>query len=97
MTGQMIIKPEVLEGVLEKFREWDRRGYTIILITGRKESARKLTEDQLQKFGLFYDHLIMGLPRGPRIIINDMKEDSLDKTAGHFCVERNKGIGDIEI
>ena len=30
---------EVLPGVLEKFREWDGKGYRIIITTGRKESA----------------------------------------------------------
>jgi ribonucleotide monophosphatase NagD (HAD superfamily) len=89
-------EPELIQGTIDKLDEWDRAGYTIILITGRRESMRKKTETDLAKLGIFYDQLIMGVGRGPRILINDAKPDGL-VTAHAICLPRNKGIKDIEI
>ena len=65
--------PKVLPGVTEKILEWDKKGYRIILTTGRKESMRKFTEKQLEQVGIFYDMLIMGIGGGVRVLINDYK------------------------
>ena len=51
-------KLELLPGTIEKFSEWDAKGYNIILMTGRKESLRFNTEKQLSDIGIFYDKLI---------------------------------------
>ena len=42
-TKQIIELSEILPGTIEKFNEWDSKGYNIILITGRRESQRKDT------------------------------------------------------
>jgi hypothetical protein len=63
--------PVVLKGVVDKFNEWDSYGHKIILVTARKESARKITEKQLTDLGLCWDQLIMGVTSGVRLIIND--------------------------
>ena len=73
---QMICDPVLLEGTKEKLVEWDRKGYNIILTTGRRESCRKTTEEQLDQVGIFYDQLIMGLGGGHRVLINDLKPNS---------------------
>lgn len=85
---------EVLPGVLEKFREWDCKGYRIIITTGRKESARESTIKQLQRAGITYDQLIMGFGGGDRILINDRKPNSDRDTAYAINLERNKGLLD---
>lgn len=72
-------KPIILEGVLDKFREWDKNNYKIILTTGRKEGNRTQTEEQLKILGINYDSLIMGLPNGERILINDKKRKRNNK------------------
>lgn len=89
-------KMELLNGTLEKLQEWDSKGYNIILTTGRKESLRKKTEEQLQKIGVIYDTLIMGIGGGDRILINDKKPDGRI-TVECFCPDRNFGISKIEI
>ena len=38
-------KMNLLPGTIEKIIEWERKGYTLILTTGRKESMRKQTND----------------------------------------------------
>lgn len=91
-----ISKLELLEGTKEKFSEWDSKGYNIILITGRKESMREVTEKQLKDAGLFYDKLLMGVGGGDRILINDKKPDGRI-TAFSYNVDRNDGIKTIDV
>lgn len=86
----------LLEGTLEKLTEWEKMGYNIILTTGRKESLRKVTEQQLQDVGIIYDQLIMGIGAGVRVLINDKKPD-LEETAFCFCPNRDEGISNIKI
>jgi hypothetical protein len=89
-------KMVLLDGTIEKLIEWDRSGYNIILLTGRRESLRAETERQLSEVGIFYDQLVMGVGGGDRILIND-KKPSGEKTAFVFNPNRNVGIGDILI
>lgn len=89
-------KMKILPGTLDKLAEWDRKGYNIILTTGRRESLRKVTEQQLSEVGIFYDQLIMGIGGGMRILINDLKPNN-DITAVAINLNRNQGIQQIEI
>lgn len=97
LSTQILEPPELLAGVLEKLNEWDREGYKIILTTGRKESMRKITEEQLSSLGVFYEQLVMGIHRGERVIINDFKEGSDVPTASAICIKRNAGLTNITI
>ena len=90
-------KPKILKGVLDKFNRWSSRGFVIVLFTGRPESMRQLTQDQLAKFGIPYNQLIMGIGIGARILINDLKPEDPYPTALAINVVRNAGIADIEI
>ena len=98
LSTQILNPPILLPGTLEKLNECEALGYKIILATGRKESMRKMTEEQLSDLGIFYDQLIMGLSRGERIIINDKKPDAnLLRVASAIEIERNKGISEITL
>jgi|TARA_Y100001963_G_scaffold135857_1_gene197837 hydroxymethylpyrimidine pyrophosphatase-like HAD family hydrolase len=85
---------KVLPGVHNKLVEWVKKGYYIIITTGRKESTRKSTEEQLQFAGIVYDQLIMGFGGGDRILINDRKPNSDRDTAYVINVDRNVGLED---
>ena len=87
----MKTRPTVLPNVIETFDRWKYKEYRIILVTGRPESMRNVTEKQLEDTGIIYDMLIMGLPHGPRIVINDTKP-SMSNTAIGMTVERNAGF-----
>jgi len=82
---------QLLPGVLEEFKRWDKMGCKIILTTGRKESQRAQTEKQLSELGLFWDYLIMGLGGGCRVLINDAKPDGQVTCFAH-CIPRNQGF-----
>jgi histidinol phosphatase-like enzyme len=89
--------PEPLPGVREKLHGWDRKGYTLVLTTGRRECMRKKTEAQLEQAGVIYDQLVMGLSGGERVLINDLTADSEEPTASAICLPRNQGLGRVEV
>ena len=69
-------EPVLLPGVKEKFNQWEMAGHRIVIITGRRESLRKLTEIQLTDAGISFDTLLMGHADEGRILINDMNARS---------------------
>jgi beta-phosphoglucomutase-like phosphatase (HAD superfamily) len=86
----------LLPGTIDKLCEWDSKGYNIILTTGRRESMRKSTEQQLADVGIFYDQLVMGIGGGVRVLINDNKPNG-DLAATCINLKRNEGIGNLNI
>jgi hypothetical protein len=89
---------QLLDGTIEKIKEWDRKGYRLILTTGRRESAREITERNLALVGIAYDQLIMGLGPNVRVLINDLRpEDSSIDTAESYNLVRNHGIKNLDI
>ena len=89
-------EPILLPGVREKFDAWDSLNYRIILMTGRKESARELTESHLRKVGLCWDLLIMNAGNGPRVLINDKLHKQSPDRALSVNVEVDKGFNSTE-
>lgn len=87
----------VLNGVKERLKEWDRSNYTIVLTTGRKESVRKQTEEQLYRLGIHYHQLVMNLPNGPRVLINDKKPEGVENTAYAINLVRNEGMENVDL
>ena len=83
---------KLLPNTLNAINTWDKLGYKIILTTGRKESLRNKTEKELEKLGIVYDSLIMGLGGGDRIIINDRKRGSDRNTCYSINLPRDKGL-----
>jgi len=84
-----------LPGVVAKLNEWDSQGHTIVLVTARKESTREITEQQLRKFGIAWDQLVMGLGGGTRILINDkLSKTDLDRAVG-VNVVTDQGFGSV--
>lgn len=93
LANQFVLLP----GVKEVFKSWAHKGYIIVLTTGRPESIRELTDKQIRGAGLYYHHLLMGLPRGQRIVINDMKPNSKVNTASCVNVKRNEGMKNVDV
>jgi len=89
--------PVLLNNTLESIKQWEKLNYKIILLTGRKESTRKVTEEQLLKLGIVYDQLVMGVTNGERILINDKKINGIKNTSYAINVVRNKGLENIDI
>jgi hypothetical protein len=86
--------PCALPNSIRLIQSWEKSNYKIILTTGRKECVRGITETQLLQLGIVYDVLIMGLPNGDRVLINDKKPNSLRNTAYAINLNRNEGFDD---
>jgi hypothetical protein len=97
MCAIITLPGDILPGVIEAFTEWSHKGYIIVLTTGRPESLRDFTDIQIRKAGLYYHHMIMGLPRGQRVIINDTKPDRKTKSAACVNLPRNMGMKNVNI
>jgi hypothetical protein len=69
---------------------------TIILLSAREERYATTTLDFLRKSGIRYDHFIFGIPKGERILINDIKPTGLD-TAYSINVQRDEGLNSLVI
>lgn len=98
-TGDITLNTEshILNNVINSIKQWDRLNYKIILTTGRKESTRAKTEQQLSNLGIIYEHLIMGLPNGHRVIINDKKTNGVENTAYAINLVRNEGLTHLDL
>ena len=90
-------QPEILDGTVETLLEWDKKGYNIILISGRRESLRQQTQLQLGKLGIIYDKLILGIGGGKRILINDRKPNSAENYAIAINLKRDSGIKNLDL
>lgn len=93
---QITSSAKLTPGALNKIRSWEKNNCNIILITGRKESTRAATEKQLSSLGIMYDHLVMGVGGGPRILINDLKPGKDIKMAVSYNLTRNEGLESVE-
>lgn len=91
---QMLKHSEILPGVIEQFTSWRTKDYYIVLTTARPRGCRLATELQLNSLGIFFDELIMGLPTGERIVINDQKPDGTI-TVNSICLKRDVGLQNI--
>ena len=84
-------EPVLLPGVKEHFKRWENTGHRIILITGRRESERTRTEEELRYFHIPYDMLIMGFADTGRVLINDIGGQGQCK-AHAVSLPRNQGF-----
>jgi hypothetical protein len=60
-----------IQGMVEWVNDLEKEGHSIVLVTARRESHRLHTERMLANAGFCWDHLIMGLTNGERIVVND--------------------------
>lgn len=86
---------KLLPGAREKIDEWRAGNAFIVLTTSRDEQFRDDMEKLLREAGIRFEYLVMGLPPGPRFLINDKKPYSDKVMAKAIEVERNVGIQSI--
>lgn len=97
LAEQTTEQTSLLENAKHMLCEIEKNGDKIVLTTGRKNSMRQQTIELINKFGLFFDELVMGCNRGARIVVNDLKPDQIMKTAFAFCPVRNElSLSDVE-
>jgi uridine kinase len=85
----------LLEGSIEKLKEFQEKGYVIILTTSRTQSNVCGVIEKLRALGLNCDQVICDLPVGPRHLINDSKGEEVRAIA--HPVLRDAGIKDVSV
>ncbi len=89
---------QLLEGSKEKLAQWIDEGYLVVLTTARPLAEQPQLEQALRDQGVPFHRLNMGLPSGPRYIINDRKPSAmLVPQVVSYEVSRNEGITHITI
>ena len=88
--------PSLLSGARQFLDAIEKDGAYVVLTTSRKESCRADLSQMLRSYNIFFDVLLMGLPHGERILINDTKSDE-SPSARAFVVSRNAGLGGIKL
>ena len=89
-NGHKELGDQLLAGVKEF---WQRIpvGDTIILMSARDELYAEVTLRFLRSNNLRFDQVIFGLPKGERVLINDIKPSGLE-TAYAINVTRDRGL-----
>jgi hypothetical protein len=67
----------------------------IIFVTSRPESYRMKTMEQLEKAGLRFNQLLMGLPNTRRVLINNY-EDGINPYPAAMAINLKKDVGSIQ-
>ena len=88
---------EAIPGSVKIINELFTAGHTIVLTTARAEPYRTATEYQLQRIALQYDTLLMGLPTGQRVLINDRKPEENIDTAIAINLDRDAGLDGVDL
>jgi hypothetical protein len=94
-NGHLKEKEELLPGVSEFWQKIPKEDF-IILLTAREMSYERVTIENLRKFKIRFDHIIFGLPKGERIMLNDVKPSGLI-TAHAINIERDTGLSKIDV
>jgi len=87
----------VLPGVVEKMNEWYEAGHHIVLTTARPWNLELITKQQMERAGIRYHQIVMGIGREERILINNnsSKEPERNRAFG-VPVLRDGGFENLE-
>lgn len=94
-NGHLVGRDQLLPGVT-KFWAGIPREDTIILLSARTDDQRLSTLTFLKNQGLRFNHAIFDIPKGERIVFNDIKPSGLH-TAYALNIDRDGGLVDLNI
>jgi histidinol phosphatase-like enzyme len=89
----LITEPEPIQSVIDKVNSEYNSGAHIIITTARPVEFELFTKQELEKIGVKYHQLVMGVGRGTRYIINDRDPEAseVDRAVG-INLNRNEGL-----
>jgi len=94
-NGHLNGQDELLPGVKEFFESIPSDDF-VILLSARSSKYKDTTIEYLNKNQIRFDKLILDLPKGERILINDQKPKGLE-TALAVNLIRNEGLKNIKL
>ena len=84
-------KNDIIESIVKKINNAYDEGHIIILTTNQSENLRNQLINQLNSFKIKFSKLLMGLPNGPQISINNYINNN-DHKSYSFSTEKNIGF-----
>ena len=85
---------EPIQDVIDKINSEFDKGSHIVITTARPEVLESYTKEELEKIGVKYHTLLMGIGRGKRYVINDVPEGTTETKAVGINIRRDKGFKD---
>jgi trehalose-6-phosphatase len=87
------LAPEAITSVLDLIKSKYEEGAHIVITTARPSELELFTKQELEKIGVNYHQLVMGIGRGTRYIINDKDPQApeVDRAVGINLI-RNQGL-----
>ena len=87
------VAPEAITSVLDLIKSKYEEGAHIVITTARPSELELFTKQELEKIGVKYHQLVMGIGRGTRYIINDRDPQApeIDRAVGINLI-RNQGL-----
>ena len=87
------VAPEAITSVLDLIKSKYEEGAHIVITTARPSELELFTKQELEKIGVNYHQLVMGIGRGTRYIINDKDPQApeVDRAVGINLI-RNQGL-----
>lgn len=87
-----------IQDVIDFINKSYDEGCHIVITTARPQSFELFTKQELEKLGVKYHQMLMGIGRGTRVVLNDKDPDSpeLPRAWGINFI-RDQGLKDIEI
>ena len=87
------VAPEAITTVLDLIKTKYEEGAHIVITTARPSELELFTKQELEKIGVNYHQLVMGIGRGTRYIINDKDPQApeVDRAVG-INLTRNEGL-----
>ena len=85
--------PEAITSVLDLIKTKYDEGSHIVITTARPSELELFTKQELEKIGVKYHQLVMGIGRGTRYVINDKDPQApeVDRAVG-INLKRNEGL-----
>jgi dTDP-glucose pyrophosphorylase len=90
------VRPELLDGVLDRLNKWILAGHKIVITTARREENRQLVEAQLKELGLHWDYMVMDVSKGKRFLVNDKLQSLDDDRAIGINIITDSGFNSID-
>jgi trehalose-6-phosphatase len=87
------VAPEAITSVIDKINNEHNNGAHIVITTARPSELELFTKQELEKIGVNYHQLVMGIGRGTRYVINDKDPQApeVDRAVG-INLKRNEGL-----
>lgn len=87
------VAPEAITSVLDLIKSKYEEGAHIVITTARPSELELFTKQELEKIGVNYHQLVMGIGRGTRYVINDKDPQApeVDRAVGINLI-RNQGV-----